>query len=207
MQIQMAIEFRHVVSKSECSYRYLELSDQSGQRYGHVLPGCKNLKLAIIDGSGPPITVQRRSLNLLWSIDEWFRRNSIAPGSVVLIRLWAGRTVIHLATESGALRAAASAQPETGRTVPAYSGGPSAHRHTGAPILARLITAALHGTAGFSPLELYLLAVVACRLDWHSLALKLLDPAIAGRLEGEHGQEAEQLRAICAIRAENLRVP
>ena len=81
----MKIEFRRVLTESECLSTYLSLTDDSGRQYGAMLPE-HNTKLAVIDGAGRVSFARRNYGSELWGdLHIWFRVNNIRPGTLVLV--------------------------------------------------------------------------------------------------------------------------
>lgn len=72
-----------------------------------------------------------------------------------------------------------------------------------AKTMQRLVTRALAelDRTQLSGLDQYLIAIVSYELGRHNDALRLLDTALAGGLDGDYRVKAERLREICVLKA------
>jgi hypothetical protein len=81
----MPVEFIRTISESEVRSTYLNLTDDSGRRYGKHFPPHKT-KLRIIDDQGRRTHASMHNVNQIWgSIQNWFSDNHVRPGDVVKV--------------------------------------------------------------------------------------------------------------------------
>ncbi len=201
------IEFHHVVSAAECRSSYLNLSDETGRAYGDSLPGEHKTRYMAIDGNGRTCRAHRVGRNVLWgSVRRWFVNNEVTPGTLVLVRYQPGETMegmplIHLIVEK-----AGEEGEGNNPSISSVRTGDYEHPRTSkaAPRLARAIARAASAAdgAGYSPLEQFLLAVIAHELGLYDKALALLERALAASLEVEYESRARKLREVCIAKIE-----
>ena len=168
----------------------------------------------LVDQKGSVIIAQKHSRNQIWgNIATWYRRNDIVPGTVVIVRYDPREShgdyrVVHLIREQPDVGAPSSTDKPTPATddSSAVAQLPQSVQRPRdpAPTLTRLIARARR-QGRLNALEMYLLAVIAYELESHAEAVMLLDSAIAGRLADEYRSKAENLRHVCAVKAESDR--
>ena len=89
------IEFQHLITQSEVDSQYINLTDESGRRFGKQI-GKPDKVLPVIDDAGKHFEMRRLHGNQLTRCTAWFTERGIIAGALVTIRFDPQTATIHL---------------------------------------------------------------------------------------------------------------
>lgn len=99
------VEFERSITAAEVRSYYLNLTSDSGKRFGELFPEHRT-KFVVIDGKGRATAAQKHNDNQFWGmLKNWFIDNDVQPGDRVSIKFDPderrdGQNVVHLILEA-----------------------------------------------------------------------------------------------------------